>query len=376
VASDSAAALAATQAVWPPPLGAASTDELTSAERVRRLLAGEAIDRVPVNAFASAYAGIISGVSFEEYYLKPEVALRAQQWAGALHGWDGTPAYAMPAWGTWDFGGEIAFPSTPEGGFPFASRHVAETPAEVEALTPPDPETAPATSRTLKFARLGWEQGIAPSVTGGSPIFEAVQMVGTDNLMRWFRREPDTVDRLLTLITDYVLAIADIFVDEFGPENISVFEAFPTESHAFVSPKVFERFTLPHEVRIHEHLLARGVDTWVIHLCGDHRQNLSLWRDAVPLPGRPVISIGGEMDLVEVGHVFGENSIVGGNVSTTLLQTGAPDEVVEASRACIERGLQHPGGFVLMPACGLPPFARPANVHAMIHAARTYGRYE
>ena len=71
-------------------------DELTSAERVRRLLAGEPVDRVPVNAFASAYAGIVSGISFEDYYLKPEVALRAQQWAGALHGWDGAPARNAP----------------------------------------------------------------------------------------------------------------------------------------------------------------------------------------------------------------------------------------------------------------------------------------
>jgi uroporphyrinogen decarboxylase len=354
---------------------APARDELTTAERVRRLLAGEPLDRVPVNAFASAYAAIVCGETFERYYLEPEVALRCQQWAGSLHGWDGAPAYAMPAWGTWDFGGEIAFPDTPDGGFPYASRHVAETPAEVESLALPDPETAPATSRTLRFARLAWEQGIAPSVTGGSPIFEAVQMVGTDNLMRWFRKEPETVDRLLTLITDYILRIADIFVDEFGPENVSVFEAFPTESHAFVSPKIFERFTLPQEVRIHEHLLARGVDTWVIHLCGDHRQNLTLWRDAVPLPARPVISMGAEMDLLDVGAVFGESAIVGGNLSTTLLQTGTPDEVLDESRRCIERGMQHPGGFVLMPACGLPPFARPANVHAMIEAARRFGSY-
>lgn len=353
-----------------------SADELTPGERVRRLFAGEPLDRVPVNAFASAYAGIVSGVTFEDYYLRPEVALRAQQWAGALHGWDGSPAYAMPAWGTWDFGGEIAFPDTPEGGFPYAATHVAETPADVEALTVPDPLTAPATSRTIRFARLGWEQGVAPSVTGGSPIFEAVQMVGAETLMRWFRKEPATVDRLLSLITDYILAIADIFVDEFGPENVTVFEAFPTESHAFVSPRVFERFTLPQEVRIHEHLLGRGVNSWVIHLCGDHHKNLSLWRDAVPLPQRPVVSIGTEMDFAEVGAVFGDNSIVGGNVSTTLLQTGSPDDVVEASRLCIERGLRHPGGFVLMPACGLPPFARPANVHAMIEAARRFGRYE
>jgi uroporphyrinogen decarboxylase len=241
-------------------------DEFTSRERVRRLLAGEPLDRVPVNAFASAYAAVVAGVSFRDYYLDPAVALRCQQEAAVRHEWDGTPAYAMPGWGTWDFGGEIAFPDAREGGFPFTSRHVAETPAEVEALTVPDPLTAPATSRTIEFARLAWAAGGAPCITGGSPVFEAVQMVGADRLLRWYRREPATVAHLLGLITDYILRIADVFIGEFGAQNCTVFEAFPTESHAVVSPAVFERFTLPCEVRIHEELLGRGVTTWVI-LC-------------------------------------------------------------------------------------------------------------
>ena len=354
----------------------APADELTPGERVRRLLAAEPLDRVPVNAFASAYTAVLAGVSFRDYYLEPAVALRCQQEAAARHGWDGSPSYAMPGWGTWDFGGEIAFPQARDGGFPFTSRPVAETPAEVEALTVPDPREAPATSRTLEFARLAWAAGIAPCITGGSPLFEAVQMIGAERLLRWTRKEPATVARLLELVTDYILRIADVFIAEFGAGNCSVFEAFPTESQAVVSPAVFERFTLPCEVRIHEALLARGVTTWVIHLCGDHRRTLRLWRDAVPLPERPLFSIGAEMDLLEVGDFFGESCIVGGNVPTTLLQTGSAAAVAAVAGACIARGRRHPGGYVLMPACGLPPHARPENVDALVDTARLHGRYQ
>jgi uroporphyrinogen decarboxylase len=349
-------------------------DTLTPGERMRRLYAGEPIDRVPVNAFASAYAAVQAGVSFEEYYLDPATALRCQLLAAARHGWDGTPAYAMPGWATWDFGGELTFPGGERGGFPYVSKHAAETPADVEALEMPDPRTAPATRRTLEFARLAWDDDIAPCITGGSPIFEAVQMVGADRFLRWTHKEPATVDRLLDLITDYILCVAAAFVDEFGADRCTVFEAFPTESHSLVSPRIFERFTLPREVRIHEDLLGKGVTSWVVHLCGDHTRNLQHWRDSVPLPERPAFSIGAEMDLRDVGAVLGDGCIVGGNVPTTLLQDGTPAEVVAAARACIDRGRLHPGGHVLMPACGLPPHARPENVDALIAAARRYGR--
>jgi uroporphyrinogen decarboxylase len=352
----------------------ALVDTLTPGERMRRLFAGEPVDRVPVNAFASAYTAVQAGVSFEDYYLDPGTALRCQLLGAARHGWDGGPAYAMPGWATWDFGGELAFPGGGRGGFPYVARHAAETPADVEALELPDPHAAPATRRTLEFARLAWDDGVAPCITGGSPVFEAVQMVGADRFLRWTRREPATVDRLLDLITDYILRIAAVFVDEFGADRCTVFEAFPTESHSLVSPWVFERFTLPREVRIHEELLGKGVTSWVVHLCGDHTRNLHLWRDAVPLPARPAFSIGAEMDLCDIGAFFGDGCVVGGNVPTTLLQDGTPEEVVAAARACIERGVRHPGGYVLMPACGLPPHARAENVDALITAARLYGR--
>jgi len=341
---------------------------------MRRLMAGEPVDRAPVNAFASAYTAVQAGVSFEDYYLDPSVALSCQMKAAARHGWDGTPAYAMPGWATWDFGGEIAFPSGRRGGFPYVSRHAAESPQEVEALQVPDPRRAPAARRTLEFAQLAWGDSVAPCITGGSPLFEAVQMVGAERLLRWIRREPATVDLLLDKITDYILRVADAFLDDFGAAECTVFEAFPTESHALVSPAVFERFTLAREVRIHEELIQRGITSWVIHLCGDHSRNLHLWRDAVPLPERPAFSIGAEMDLLEVGSYFGDGCIVGGNVPTTLLQDGSPEEVVAAARRALERGLRHPGGYVLMPACGLPPHARPENVDALVETARTYGR--
>lgn len=128
-----------------------------------------------------------------------------------------------------------------------------------------------------------------------------------------------------------------------------------------MSPRIFLQFSLPYVVEIHSKLAAKGIRKWSIHLCGDHTRNLRLWTDEIPLQPRSTIHIGHEMDARQVGRTFGEDMIIGGNIPTTLLQTGTPDEVFEASRAIIERMKYHPGGFILMPACALPPLTPPSQ---------------
>ncbi|MDD3270248.1 MAG: uroporphyrinogen decarboxylase family protein, partial [Syntrophomonadaceae bacterium] len=61
---------------------------------------------------------------------------------------------------------------------------------------------------------------------------------------------------------------------------------------------------------------------------------------------------------------------------TDLLYLGSPDEVIEGCRQIIEKMKYHPGGFILMPACSMPALAPPVNVHAMVKAARLFGKYD
>jgi len=81
------------------------------------------------------------------------------------------------------------------------------------------------------------------------------------------------------------------------------------------------------------------------------------------------------MDIQHVARTFGEEIIIGGNIPTTLLQLGTPEEVLEVSRDILETMKNHPGGFILMPACALPPLTPPVNVFAMLKAVTLYGRY-
>lgn len=353
-----------------------SGDRLTTAERMKALRTKTGLDRVPVNAGASIYAAAISGMSARDYYLNPEMAMEAGLWALELHKYDGAPSYNIPEWAGWDFGGEMVFPESPRISLPHLSKMAVNKPEDVEKLQLPDIDQAPASSRVLRFNRIAREKGYGVSITAGSPMGIACSIIGIDNLMRWLIKEPEIVHRVLRIATDFLLMLADRRISEFGVENCSAFSTYPVDSHTLISPRIFEKFTLPYVQEIHTKLLSKGINKWTIHLCGNHTKNLPYWTGEIPLAPRTTFQPGDENDIEFFAKTLGEDHIIAGNISTTLLQIGSANQVYEACRKVIEKMKYHPGGFILTPSCALPALAPPVNVYAMIKAARDFGRYK
>lgn len=353
-----------------------SEDRLTRAERMKALLTRKGLDRIPVNAGASVYAAAISGMYARDYYLEPEKAMEAGLWALALHQYDGTPSYNIPDWSGWDFGGEMVFPASPVISLPYLSKRAVQEPGDVEKLQMPDLDRAPAISRMLRFARLTREKGFGVSIPAGSAMGIAGAVIGPERMMRWLKKEPELIHRVLRLATDFLLTIADRYIFEFGALNCAAFSTYPLECHALISHRDFANFSLPYIKEIHQKLLDKGIKKWIVHLCGDHTNNLPYWTGEIPLAPRTVFHLGHEADIEYFAGALGEDHIIGGNIHTTLLQTGSANQVYEAARQVIEKMKYHPGGFILMPDCALPALTPPVNVHAMLQAARDFGRYE
>jgi uroporphyrinogen decarboxylase len=95
----------------------------------------------------------------------------------------------------------------------------------------------------------------------------------------------------------------------------------------------------------------------------------------VSLPERTIFSIGDVMDLEETSDFLGKEYILGGNISTTVIQFGTPEDVKEQVKRCLKQAKQRLGGFILMPACEYPPLAPPENLEAIREALMQYGFY-
>lgn len=349
--------------------------KLNSAERMKGLVMKTKIDRVPINPLISTYAALISNYSSREYYLKPDIALKCHINSIRLHKYDSGPSYGIPNWQTWDFGGELEFSKKCKHALPKVVRYPVEVTKDVFNLKIPDIDSAPMASRLIRFAELALGNGFGYGVPAGSALTGVEALIGAEEMLKSMKKDPNKVHYLMRISTDYILKIAKHMIDRFGAEKAAAFHAFPLESHQLISPKYFEKFSLPYTREIIDTLQGWGVKTMIFHLCGDHTNNLEYWIRDIKVPRRSIFTVGVEMDILKTAEYLGDNYIIGGNVSNATLNNGKPDIVYKESKGIIESMKDFPGGFILMPDCGLSPTTPAHNVDAMLKAVNDYGRY-
>lgn len=345
-------------------------DELNSNERMRRLINYEKIDRVPVIPHMEAFAGKICNKGTKEYYLNPKSAYDSQVWCEELFGYDGGVGYGIPYGFTQEFGGCIEYRDSPKLSFPKIIKKPVNTCDDVEKLSIPDLKKSYVGSRIFEFNKIVFKDGRKVSITAGSPMNIAHCIAGTDLLMRWIIKEPELVHRIMRVCTDYILLNAKEHIKEFGIGNIGAGMSCPIESNDIMSPKNFEKFSLPYIKEIYDKFNDMGIPIGGIHLCGNHKKNLKYFKEDLGLKPRTLITVGKEFDMKKLAKELGDNYIIGGNLENSLLQTASPDEVYKEAVAMINEMKYSRGGYVLTPDCTLSYLTPSANLYAMIKASR------
>ncbi|MBW1861990.1 MAG: hypothetical protein JRJ02_06405 [Deltaproteobacteria bacterium] len=176
---------------------------------------------------------------------------------------------------------------------------------------------------------------------------------------------------LLRLAADYLVELAIYRKETFGTEGILPSGGDAISSNQMISPVHFERFALPYLKEVYGKIMALGFKHIYIHICGEQNLNLPFWSQ-VPIGSPGFVSICHEVDLEEAAGYFPEDIIIG-NLDPSLLKSGTPKAVYEASRRVIERGKSLSTGFIFSPGCDLPPGSSPKNVIAMTEAVNDFG---
>lgn len=347
-------------------------ETMTSRERLAALKRGDPIDRIPIMAYAGAYTARLAGLDLRTFYTDIEKSIQVQRLARELHGYDDDISYGWADWGGWEFGGEIHFPESYKECAPTTIRNPVTKPSDVDRLEVRDIRHAGMVPNLLSFNRIATAEGSAAKIRAGSVTSVVAGIIGKERLMRWYIKEPEAVRVVYEKATRFILELSDLILDEFGGMASASISA-PMDSNNLISGDIFRSFAFPWLRKINLHLMARGVTSFKVHLCGRHRQNLKYWAE-LPWPPRTVFSIG-EMDINEVADIFGEEHVIAGNVNTTILAAGTYDDVLKDTRRAIIQGKNLSGGFILMPACEMPVNTPPLNVHAMVQATRNFGSY-
>ncbi len=231
-------------------------------------------------------------------------------------------------------------------------------------------EAAKWQSAVGKIMTAGLESGV-PSLIGGrsrAPFdFLGDSLRGTKGVMLDMYKRPDklieAMDRVTPIIIDRTVRAADrskspvvIFTLHKGPGG-------------FMSNPQFERFYWPSLRNVMMGLIEEGLVPMPFAE-GDYMPRLDIIKD---MPRASVIWHFESVDMAAAKRVVGKDACIAGNVATSLLHTGTPEQVKERCRELIETCA--PGsGYILTGGAGIDS-GNPDNLRAMTAAAKEFGVY-
>jgi MtaA/CmuA family methyltransferase len=199
-------------------------------------------------------------------------------------------------------------------------------------------------------ARYGAEVSILGKVMG--PLSLAQVMRGVDAMMMDLLDRPAAAQACLETCVQGLIRYANAQLAA-GADAISIGEGGAGSN--MISPRLHRRHLLP----VHRTLIAGIQGPTILHICGDITPRLDALRetgldwfnfDAAIEPKRMVTAAEGAFGLM-------------GNVDTTDLLLGTPEEIGQQVRRCLEAGVG-----IISPGCAVSPNCPPANLRAMSEA--------
>ncbi|MEX2683046.1 MAG: uroporphyrinogen decarboxylase family protein [Candidatus Sigynarchaeota archaeon] len=275
-------------------------------------------------------------------------------------------------------------------------------PEDIERLEPKDPRRDGRMPEVIKVARSFKARFNQPGefCFGGceGPITAAGSVWGVENLLRNMIKNPPLVHKVLSAVTDTIIDFCNAQL-EAGVAAVGFAE--PTASSTCISPGFFHEFAMPYLKKITRKVNSPG---FLLHICGESlaitrdvcdlgasraanllqanaiRRNL-LWNEQARgrmlkflehlslVPKIEIFSVD-RVDLAAAKQVVGKRFVILlGNVSTSILRFGTPDDVAREANACIKAAA--PGGnYILSSGCDIAPGTPAANIEALVRAGK------
>ncbi len=343
---------------------------MNSLERVRTVLAGGIPDRVPVCLHNFMLAAREAGIRMEEYRVNPEAIARAHLQAVEKYGHDcilvdtdtTMLAEAMGA-------RSKCAPNEPGRIVQPAIRSLDE----VDRLKVINPGTDGRIPALLEAVRLMRKQiGNEVAIRGNAdqaPFNLACLLRGIQEFLMELVEQPSNprLAQLLEICYQSHLAVHQALA-QAGAHLTSMGDGLAGPD--VVSPRMFDRFARPYEIRLVRDLAANAIFV-VIHICGDTTGILEMLCEHAPCG----FELDYKTDAAKAKRIVGERHVLFGNIDpSSVLALGTVDQVREAARQLISTW--KPGGrFILNAGCAIPPTTPPENIYALVGAAKEYGNY-
>ena len=191
---------------------------------------------------------------------------------------------------------------------------------------------------------------------------------GTQGIMFDMFRQPDKLLEAMDVIT--TLMIDSIVTSVNASGGISAMFPLHKGADGWMSDKQFEKFYWPSLKKVIDACIDEGI---LVSLFaeGSYETRLSSVNE---FPKGAVHWMFDKTDMAKAKKALGDKCSISGNVPTSLLLTGTPQQVKEYCRKLIE--ICAPGGgYILSPGAN-SDIINIENMRAMVEAAKEYGVYK
>ncbi|NQU11630.1 uroporphyrinogen decarboxylase family protein [bacterium] len=335
---------------------------MTGRDRVRRHLAGQAVDRLPLMPITMMFAGDLAGIRYGRYARDHRALVEAQLRTADAFDLDYVSVISDPAREAADCGARIHwFDDQP----PAIDEHHARLADKtvLGRLPVPDPvgggrmhdrvEACALFRDRLGAAKLieGWVEG---------PCAEGADLRGINTLMIDFFDDPGFVRDLFAFTVELGTRFARAQIAA-GADIIGVGDA----AASLVGPELYAEFVWPWEQRLVDGIHAAG-GLVRLHICGNTRSILA----GLGRLGADLVDIDYPVPMADARQAMGPNQVLLGNIDPVrVLREGSPGSVAAAIGAC-----HHDAGprYIVGAGCEVPRDTPPENLRALTEYAQAH----
>jgi [methyl-Co(III) methanol-specific corrinoid protein]:coenzyme M methyltransferase len=339
-------------------------ETMTAKQRVAKLFAGEAVDRVPCfsgmgNVTTEGLKSL--GHKFAAIHLDAKMMAGAAATSYQLLGIEcGVVPFDLCVEAE-AMGCEInVYAHSEDLLYPTIKKKLIHNEAELELQLPADiagrgrvPLMADAIG--LLKGHLGDAAPVGSYVLG--PFTLAGQIMELNDLLKLSFKKPDKIARLLDQMSDVIIQVAKVYQGA-GVDYLTVREMGATSD--VLSPRVFKSLILPYLKKIFAQISVPSA----LHICGKTNDIVPFMAES----GATAISVDQKNDVAESRAKLGPTALIFGNYDPyNVLVAGTPELVRATVRKCIDDGVS-----AVWPGCDIWPTVPPQNVKAMLDEVKSY----
>ncbi len=207
----------------------------------------------------------------------------------------------------------------------------------------------------LRIAKRRYGDRVAVLGKIMGPFSMTQVMHGVDQTMMDAVMAPDTVRRFEDACAE-MLAVCANAQFEAGADAVAIGEGGAGAN--MMSPEMYEDLLL----ETHQQLINEIRGPVILHICGDITPRLR----AIAQAGPACFNFDWEIDPAEMKRAAAGRFKIMGNVNTTDLLLGKPDQIAEQVKRCVAAGVD-----IVSPGCAVSPECPNENLRTLSDAARS-----